>query len=110
MNQEENGFYYLKEKFGRVLTDAKLTSGVIIGPQIRELMRDTEFRTRLNPLAVWDAFMLVVNNFLGNHKAVGYVGLVDNMLKEYERMGCRMSLKMHFLHSHINFFPPILVQ
>ena len=27
------------------------------------------------------------------------------MLKSYERMGCRMSLKMHFLHSHLDFFP-----
>ena len=23
-------------------------------------------------------------------------------------MGCRMSLKIHFLHSHLNFFPPNL--
>ena len=27
------------------------------------------------------------------------------MLEAYRQMGCRMSLKMHFLHSHLNFFP-----
>ena len=24
---------------------------------------------------------------------------------QYKEMGCRMSLKMHFLHSHLEFFP-----
>ncbi|KAF2361910.1 hypothetical protein FHG87_007339, partial [Trinorchestia longiramus] len=30
------------------------------------------------------------------------------MLQFCEDMGCRMSLKIHFLHSHLNFFPPNL--
>ena len=34
--------------------------------------------------------------------------MVDEMLKVYEKLGARMSLKMHFLHSHLDFFPPNL--
>ena len=30
------------------------------------------------------------------------------MLKAYEQLGARMFLKMHFLHSHLDFFSPNL--
>ena len=30
---------------------------------------------------------------------------VENLLKAYKEMGCCMSLKVHFLHSHLDFFP-----
>jgi len=26
-------------------------------------------------------------------------------LQSYQKLGCNMSLKIHFLHSHLNFFP-----
>ena len=26
------------------------------------------------------------------------------MINSYEKLGCRMSLKLHFLHSHLDFF------
>lgn len=73
-------------------------------------MCDRKFKNKLNPLefAAWEAFVLLVQNFFGNHRAEQYVELVDNMLKAYQRMGCRMSLKMHFLQSHLDFFPPNL--
>ena len=89
---------------------AKLKEGVFVGPEIRELMRDDEFKKQLTSveLAAWEAFVLVVENFLGNHRSDNYVELVENLLAAYERLGARMSLKMHFLHSHLDFFPPNL--
>ena len=30
---------------------------------------------------------------------------VENLLEAYKEMGFRMSLKIHFLHSHLDFFP-----
>jgi len=30
--------------------------------------------------------------------------LVENLLRAYKSLGCNMSLKIHFLHSHLNFF------
>ena len=30
---------------------------------------------------------------------------VKKLLETYKKMGCLMSLKMRFLHSHLDFFP-----
>ena len=49
-------------------------------------------------------FNSVCSSFLGNTRVPDYLKL----LKSYEDMGCRISLKIHFLHSHLNFFPPNL--
>jgi hypothetical protein len=83
MAHDGYGFQYLKEKFGAKKTDAKLKAGIFVGPQIRELIRDREFRNKLTPLelATWDSFVHVVQNFLGNHMAENYEELVDNNAK-----------------------------
>ena len=44
----------------------------------------------------------------GNTRVPDYQACIEKLLKSYEDMGCRMSLKNHFLHSHLNFFPPNL--
>jgi hypothetical protein len=110
MDQTSDGFKHLKEKFGAVQSDAKLKAGIFDGPQVRELIRDKDFPSKLRPLELkaWESFVQVVQNFLGNHKAQNFDELIDDMLKSYKRMGCRMSLKIHFLHSHLDFFPPNL--
>jgi len=107
MDTKGTGFLYPKEKFGNVLSDAKLKAGVFVGPQIRQLISDPVFPTKLSRLELkaWQSFVKVVNNFLGNYRADNNTHLVENMLKAYEKMGCQMSLKMHFLHSHLDFFP-----
>ena len=48
----------------------------------------------------------MVTNFLGNRRADNYTELVSNLIKAYSSMGCNMSLKIHFLNSHLDFFPP----
>ena len=50
----------------------------------------------------------MVDNFLANYRHNEYADMEDNMLKAYENLGSRISLKMHFLHSHLDFFPPNL--
>lgn len=45
------------------------------------------------------------NNLLGNKRDENYVTLVENMLSSYQALGCNMSLKIHFLHSHLDYFP-----
>ena len=44
-------------------------------------------------------------NFLGDVKAENYKELVEDMLMQYQKLGCNMSLEIHFLHSHLDFFP-----
>ena len=88
------------------LRAAKLKEGIFVGPQIREVLKDTDFEELLNlkePRA-WEAFKLVCSGVLGNTRVPDYQVCIEKLLKYYEDMGCRMSL-----HSHLNFFPPNLV-
>ncbi|UYV69023.1 hypothetical protein LAZ67_6002057 [Cordylochernes scorpioides] len=50
-------------------------------------------------------FRNVCKHFLGNVKAENYSDLVNELLLSYKALGCNMSLKIHFLHSHLDFFP-----
>ena len=70
-------------------------------------MLSEEFDSRLNAvvLAAWNALKSVAANFLGNYRHKQYANMVDDMLKAYEQLGVHMSLKLHFLHSHLDFFP-----
>lgn len=106
MDRNGRGFMYLKEKFPRI-SDAKIKEGIFVGPQIRELIKDENFEGRLNDLEkrAWISFKNVVTQFLGNNKSDNYRDLVNQLLKAYEHLGCNMSLKIHFLHSHLDFFP-----
>ena len=106
LDRNGRGFLYVKLKFPRV-SEAKIKEGIFVGPQIRELMKDDEFDNRLTEveLRAWRAFKTVVNNFLGNVKAENYEALVTELLSAYREMGCNMSLKIHFLDAHLDFFP-----
>lgn len=42
---------------------------------------------------------------LGNNKHPDYVKIVNNMLQKFRTLGCNMSLKLHFLFSHLDVFP-----
>jgi len=111
MKQEEAAFTYLPQKFPR-LSEAKMKEGIFIGPQIRHLTKDEYFDWLLqgDEKAVWDSFKFVVKGFLGNRRAQNYEELVNNLLKSYQKLGCNMSLKVLFLHSHLDFSQRIVVQ
>ena len=68
---------------------------------------DIQFEQALSPLELnaWLAFKWICTNFLGNTKCPIYKDGIEKLLEAYKEMDCRMSLKMHFLHSHIDFFP-----
>jgi hypothetical protein len=109
MNKEGEGFKYLKQKFNK-LSDAKIHEGVFVGPQIRLLMKDDHFEGLLNILErnAWNSFRKVSTQFLGNHKAQDYKEIIEELMINYEALNCHMSLKLHFLHHHLNNFPPNL--
>lgn len=52
----------------------------------------------------WDMIRLVIEQFLGNKRAQNYAEHVDNMLIGLNNIGASMSLKLHFLHSHLDYF------
>ena len=53
----------------------------------------------------WLPFKKICKDLLGNHKASKYQDVVEDLLTSYKAMGCNMSLKIHFLESHLDFFP-----
>ena len=102
-------FQHLSNVFPGLCAD-KLKEGIFVGSQIWEVLKDTDFEELLNlkELRAWEAFKSVCSGFLCNTRAPDYQAYIEKLLKSYEDMGCRMSLKIHFLHSHLNFFPPNL--
>jgi len=47
----------------------------------------------------------VVTGFLGNRRGDNHIDLVKELLSSYQKLGCNMSVKIHFLSSHLDFFP-----
>ena len=52
----------------------------------------------------WQAFKMIVEGFLGNHRRDDFAAVVSNLIESCKKLGCRMSLKLHFLRSHLDFF------
>ena len=98
-------FKYIRMKFSGP-TIEKLKAGTFDGPQIRKLMNDTNFCNFMNPaeLSAWTAFMNVVKFFLGKTKAPSYEELVETLLTSLHQLRANMSIKLHFLHSHLACF------
>jgi len=84
----------------------KIKGVVFVGPQIRKLFRGNMFNNLLqgDEKKAWDAFHLVSTKFLGNIRVDNYTELIEDMLSLYHKLGCNMSLKIHMLHSHMDFF------
>ena len=49
--------------------------------------------------------LAVVENFLGYFKAPNYYDLSKKLSNSYEELGCNISVKVHFFHSHVKYFP-----
>ena len=102
LDMDDGCFTYLCQVFPG-LTMEKLKTGIFDGPQIWQLIRDPEFENSMNEveLEAWKAFILVVKN----NKARNYRELVNNMLTAFRNRGCNISVKMHYLFSHMDRFP-----
>ena len=89
------------------MSDEKIKEGMFMGPQIRQLMQDKQFDEDLNETErnAGLSFKRICKDYLGNHKAANYQDVVQDLLTSYKAMGCNMSLKIHFLESHLEFFP-----
>ena len=69
-------------------------------------MRDPCFVEKMetNEKAERTSFKLLVTGFLGNTKDPNYKTIVTDMLDNFKKLGCNMSIKVHFLHSHLDYF------
>ena len=88
------------------LSQAKIEAGVFTGPQIRKLFASNTLDESMTLLQVkaWNSLHMVIKNFLGNTRAIKYASLIADMIKNFKSIHCRMSLKLHMLHSHLDFF------
>jgi hypothetical protein len=96
----------VRNKFPNV-SDTIIKEGIFIGPQIRELMQDKQFDKDLYETErdAWSSFKRICKDFLGNHKADNYQDVVQDLSTSYKALECNMSLKIHSLESHLDFFP-----
>ena len=71
------------------LSASKLKEGIFVGPQIQELLKDTDFKELLNlkELRAWKAFKSVCSGFLGNIRVPRLPSLyweIAKVLRGYE--------------------------
>ena len=106
LDKSRECFKYIFQKF-LFLSYEKTKPGVFDRPKIRQLLKDKEFIETISPEEKngWIAFSQVVNNFLGNTKSPKYKEIVKTFLDNFHKLGCNMSVKVHFLHSHLEYFP-----
>jgi hypothetical protein len=103
MDKESERFAYVRQKFPKK-SDAKIKEGIFVGPRIKQLFENHDISTKLNATErrARKAFENVWRTFLGNEKADNYSDIVQELISSYS--ACNMSLKLHFMHSHLNFF------
>ena len=103
---DKNGdcFSYIAKTFPGLSMEK---ASIFDGPRIGKLMQDQTFTARMKVAerAVWCSYVSVTREFLGNTKASNYWNLVDVMLQNFQALGARMSIKLHYLFSHLDYFP-----
>jgi hypothetical protein len=104
LDRHGSAFSLLYKEFPSLSTE-KIKPSVFIGPQIRQLFRDSQFDLVLSDdeTAAWSAFRHVTG-FLGNVKAVNFRKFGEDLITSYDNLGCKVSIKMHFLRSHLDSF------
>ena len=99
MNPECEAFKLIQELLPK-LWEAKVKIGSFVGPQVKRLMQSDSFLEKLSAVErrALENFVSVVKGFLRNHKISNFKDIVEKLVNVYEKMGCRMSLKLHILH------------
>ena len=70
-------------------------------------MQDQIFTARMtvDEWAALCSYISVIREFLGNTKANNHQNLVDLMLQNFQAFGARLSIMLHYLFSHLDYFP-----
>lgn len=97
---------FLSKKFHK-LSAEKIKAGIFDGPQIRALIKDSNFTETMTEIEknAWNEFVWIVQNFLGNNKSSDFSQHVDQLMDHFQKLGCNMSIKLHFLRNHLDYFP-----
>lgn len=55
-------------------------------------------------LDAWQAIKEVIEGLLGKHRSTNYDVSAARMLRSFSEIGVHMSLKIHYLHHHLDYF------
>ena len=88
-------------------SEAKIKGAIFVRPQENAMLKLEKLERAMTKVEKepWCAFCDVVFGFLSNHKDINYKQRVAKLIKNFKKLGCCMSLKVHYLHSHLGFFP-----
>ena len=101
LDKKGKAFAYLYQKFDQKSMD-KIKAGLFDGPEIRKLVKYHDFHDTLNPLqlSIWLAITIIIEDDL----SIIAQGYIDELMENFNKLGVRMSLKMHFLYAHLDYF------
>ena len=79
LDKDGAAFKYLQNLFPK-LSEAKVKGGILIGPQVKLILKSDEFLETLSAVEKdpWICFAAVVQGFLGSNKEDNYAELVAN--------------------------------
>ena len=85
----------------------KIKAGVFDVTQIKNLIKCKNFSSSMSEVEKreWNTFAVVLKGFLRYTKAANCKHLLETLLDSFHDLGCNMSIKVHFLKSHLNEFP-----
>ncbi|KAL4705674.1 hypothetical protein ACJJTC_011236 [Scirpophaga incertulas] len=69
------------------------------------LFSNTKIGFIVKEIKNYDVIFPKKTNFLRNKTSENYIELVEDLLLKLKNMGCNISIKLHFLHSHLSRFP-----
>jgi len=106
-DRTESAFKYRAEKFPR-LSEAKIKEGVLwvlrSAGSSETICSTTYFRLTRKIFGTRSVWCQLTSLGISGQKT-NYKDLSEDMLSLYHKLGCNMSLKIHTLHSHLDFFP-----
>ena len=93
---DKNSSFLVMPRYERVFSPVQTFAQFFV---MRSLNASLRVMSREHGMPSWE----VVTGFLGNRRADNYKDLVEELLSSYQKLGCNMSVKIHFLSSHLDF-------
>ena len=89
------------------LCEEKLKARIFDSPKICKMTRGKDFMVSMDIIeeSTWHVSVEVVHNFLGNVKPDNYMEIVDELYSSFQLHCCDISIKIHFIFSHLGKFP-----
>ena len=82
-----HAFRHIRQMFPSI-PEAKVNGGIFVGPQIRRMLASKELEGQMTDLErnAWQAFRMIVEGFLGNHRRDDYKMVVSNLIESYAKV------------------------